>query len=58
VGGERSRTVCGGAYPWTKFTARVTATVHKIIVPNQLKASDTYTNEFNFYRTGKQADAK
>jgi len=26
--------------------------------PGQLKASDTYTNEFNFYRTGKQADAK
>ena len=29
-----------------------------LLKPNQLKASDTYTNEFNFYRTGKQADAK
>jgi ABC-type nitrate/sulfonate/bicarbonate transport system substrate-binding protein len=26
--------------------------------PNQFKAADTYTNEFNFYRAGKQADAK
>jgi ABC-type nitrate/sulfonate/bicarbonate transport system substrate-binding protein len=29
-----------------------------LLKPDQLKASDTYTNEFNFYRTGKQADAK
>jgi ABC-type nitrate/sulfonate/bicarbonate transport system substrate-binding protein len=29
-----------------------------LLKPGQLKASDTYTNEFNFYRTGKQADAK
>lgn len=29
-----------------------------LLKPNQLKASDTYTNEFNFYRAGKQADAK
>jgi ABC-type nitrate/sulfonate/bicarbonate transport system substrate-binding protein len=29
-----------------------------LLKPNQLKASDTYTNEFNFYRAGKQADAE
>jgi ABC-type nitrate/sulfonate/bicarbonate transport system substrate-binding protein len=29
-----------------------------LLKPDQLKASDIYTNEFNFYRTGKQADAK
>jgi ABC-type nitrate/sulfonate/bicarbonate transport system substrate-binding protein len=29
-----------------------------LLKPGQLKASETYTNEFNFYRTGKQADAK
>src|SRR5438132_11212461 len=29
-----------------------------LLKPNQVKASDTYTNEFNFYRAGKQADAK
>jgi ABC-type nitrate/sulfonate/bicarbonate transport system substrate-binding protein len=29
-----------------------------LLKPGQLKASDTYTNEFNFYRSGKQADAK
>ena len=29
-----------------------------LLKPNQLKAADTYTNEFNFYRAGKQADAK
>jgi ABC-type nitrate/sulfonate/bicarbonate transport system substrate-binding protein len=29
-----------------------------LLKPDQLRASDTYTNEFNFYRAGKQADAK
>jgi ABC-type nitrate/sulfonate/bicarbonate transport system substrate-binding protein len=29
-----------------------------LLKPGQLKVSDTYTNDFNFYRTGKQADAK
>jgi hypothetical protein len=29
-----------------------------LLKPDQLKASDTYTNAFNFYRTGKQADAE
>jgi ABC-type nitrate/sulfonate/bicarbonate transport system substrate-binding protein len=29
-----------------------------LLKPNQLSASDTYTNEFNFYRAGKQADAE
>ena len=29
-----------------------------LLKPNQLKVADTYTNEFNFYRAGKQADAK
>lgn len=29
-----------------------------LLKPGQLKASDTYTNEFNFYRAGKQAEAK
>ena len=29
-----------------------------LLKPNQLRASDTYTNEFNFYRAGKQADAE
>jgi ABC-type nitrate/sulfonate/bicarbonate transport system substrate-binding protein len=29
-----------------------------LLKPDQLKAADTYTNEFNFYRAGKQADAK
>jgi ABC-type nitrate/sulfonate/bicarbonate transport system substrate-binding protein len=29
-----------------------------LLKPGQIKASDTYTNEFNFYRAGKQADAK
>jgi ABC-type nitrate/sulfonate/bicarbonate transport system substrate-binding protein len=29
-----------------------------LLKPDQIKASDTYTNEFNFYRSGKQADAK
>jgi len=29
-----------------------------LLKPDQLKPSAIYTNEFNFYRTGKQADAK
>jgi ABC-type nitrate/sulfonate/bicarbonate transport system substrate-binding protein len=29
-----------------------------LLKPGQLKAADTYTNEFNFYRSGKQAEAK
>lgn len=29
-----------------------------LLKPGQLKASDTYTNEFNFYRTAERADAK
>lgn len=29
-----------------------------LLKPGQLKASDTYTNEFNFYRAGERADAK
>ena len=29
-----------------------------LLKPNQLKAADTYTNEFNFYRAGKQAEVK
>ena len=29
-----------------------------LLKPNQLKAADTYTNDFNFYRAGRQADAK
>jgi ABC-type nitrate/sulfonate/bicarbonate transport system substrate-binding protein len=29
-----------------------------LLKPGQLKASDTYTNDFNFYRAGKQAEAK
>ncbi|MGY4335027.1 hypothetical protein ACVWWG_009495 [Bradyrhizobium sp. LB7.2] len=26
--------------------------------PGQIKASDTYTNEFNYFRSGKAAEAK
>jgi|SRR5579883_2150113 len=29
-----------------------------LLKPDQIKAADTYTNEFNFYRTGKQAEAR